>query len=70
MSTIDKAGILTDIKVIVRRYPAIEHGKLTGVHAIVVHQTDAPTVLTFADVYKHPEISYKSPGEAATATWK
>ena len=22
------------------------------------------------DVYKHPEISYKNPGEAASATWK
>lgn len=25
--------------------------------------------LTAADVYRHPEVSYKNPGEASTATW-
>ena len=26
--------------------------------------------LTSSDIYKHPEVSYKHPGEASTATWK
>ena len=26
--------------------------------------------LTSSDVYKHPEVSYKNPGEASTAVWK
>ncbi|WP_263139796.1 peptidoglycan recognition family protein [Pseudomonas sp. RIT-PI-AD] len=26
--------------------------------------------LTTSDVYRHPDVSYKSPGEASTATWK
>ena len=26
--------------------------------------------VTSADVYRHPEVSYKNPGEAATAVWK
>jgi N-acetyl-anhydromuramyl-L-alanine amidase AmpD len=43
MSTINKDGMLIDNKVILRRFPTIEHGPLVGVHAIVVHQTDAPT---------------------------
>lgn len=43
MSTVNKDGMLVDGRVILRRFPAIEHGKLAGVHAIVVHQTDAPT---------------------------
>jgi len=30
-------------KVILRRFPHIEHGSLASIHAIVVHQTDAPT---------------------------
>lgn len=43
MSIINKDGMLVEGKVILRRFPTIEHGKLSGVHAIVVHQTDAPT---------------------------
>jgi len=43
MSTINKDGMLIDNKVILRRFPTIEHGPLVGVHAVVVHQTDAPT---------------------------
>ena len=43
MSTINKDGLLIDVKVILKRHPVIEHGKLDGVYAIVVHQTDAPT---------------------------
>ncbi|NOU22000.1 MAG: N-acetylmuramoyl-L-alanine amidase [Methyloglobulus sp.] len=42
-STINKEGMLIDNRVILRRYPSIEHGALGGVHAIVVHQTDSPT---------------------------
>lgn len=26
--------------------------------------------LSSGDVYKHPDVSYKNPGEASTATWK
>lgn len=26
--------------------------------------------LTSGDVYRHPEVSYKNPGEASTAVWK
>lgn len=26
--------------------------------------------LIYSDVYRHPEVSYKSPGEASTAVWK
>ncbi|MBB3637039.1 hypothetical protein FHY06_000130 [Variovorax sp. BK613] len=43
MSTIDANGMLIDPKVILRRSPGIEHGTLSGVAAIVVHQTDSPT---------------------------
>ena len=58
MSKIDKEGILVDGKVIPRRFPAIEHGKLPGVHAIVVHQTDAPTA-------QHTFNSYLAGGNGA-----
>ena len=44
MSTINKDGMLIDGRVISRRFPSIEQGKLTGVHAIVLHQTDAATL--------------------------
>ena len=40
---IDKDGMLVDSKVIPRRFPAIEHGPLSEIRAIIVHQTDAPT---------------------------
>lgn len=43
MSTINTDGMLIDNKIIIRRFQTIEHGALDGVHAIVVHQTDAPT---------------------------
>ena len=43
MSSIDKNGMLIDPKVKQKRFKRIEHGKLTAIHAIVVHQTDAPT---------------------------
>lgn len=26
--------------------------------------------MTASDLYKHPEVSYKNPGEASTAVWK
>lgn len=26
--------------------------------------------LTAQDIYRHPEVSYKNPGEAGSATWK
>lgn len=43
MSKINKDGMLIDSRINRRRFPNIEHGALSGVHAIVVHQTDAPT---------------------------
>lgn len=43
MSTIDKEGMLSDTRIKLKRYKNIEHGKLSTVNAIVVHQTDAPT---------------------------
>ncbi len=43
MSKINKDGMLIHSKINRRRFPSIEHGALSGVHAIVVHQTDAPT---------------------------
>lgn len=51
MSTINKDGMLVDSRVIPRRLPAIEHGKLAGVRAIVVHQTDAPTAQQTFNAY-------------------
>ena len=38
-----KEGILVHPRIIVRRFPGIEHGPLPTVRAIVVHQTDAST---------------------------
>jgi N-acetyl-anhydromuramyl-L-alanine amidase AmpD len=43
MSSIDKDGMLLDPKVTLRRFTSIEHGNLSGVAAIVVHQTDSAT---------------------------
>ena len=58
MSTINTDGMLVDAKVILRRFSAIEHGKLAGVQAIVVHQTDAPTA-------QHTFNSYTAGGNGA-----
>ena len=43
MSTVDKDGMLIDAKITLKRYTSIEHGNLSAVKAVVVHQTDAPT---------------------------
>jgi N-acetyl-anhydromuramyl-L-alanine amidase AmpD len=43
MLSIDKTGMVVDQRVQSRRYPSIEHGTLTLVRAIVVHQTDSPS---------------------------
>ncbi len=43
MTSINSNGMIVNAKVVNRRFPHIEHGALQGVHAIVVHQTDAPT---------------------------
>ena len=43
MSTLDKNGMLISPKVILRRFPHIEHGPLNVVHGIIVHQTDSPS---------------------------
>lgn len=43
MSTIDSNGMLIDSRVTPRRFTNIEHGALSGVRAIVVHQTDTDT---------------------------
>ena len=58
MSTINKDGMLVASKVSRKRITSIEHGKLKHVHAIVVHQTDAPTI-------QHTFNSYKSGGNGA-----
>jgi len=42
-STIDKDGMLIHEKVSLKQFQHIEHGDLNSVHAIVVHQTGAPT---------------------------
>ena len=52
MSTIDANGMLIDPKVILRRSPGIEHGTLSGVAAIVVHQTDSPTAESSLNGYE------------------
>ncbi len=52
MSKIDKDGMLIDKKVTLRRFPNIEHGSLPGIHAIVVHQTDAPKAQNSFNSYK------------------
>lgn len=41
MATIDNQGMLVDRRIQARRFPGIEHGTLTQVHALVVHQTDS-----------------------------
>ena len=51
MSSIDEEGMLIDIKVVLRRFSSIEHGKLDGVHAIVVHQTEGPTAQSTFNSY-------------------
>jgi len=58
MSTINKDGMLIDKKVNLRRFQSIEHGVLSGVHAIVVHQTDSPTA-------QHTFNGYKAGGNGA-----
>jgi len=52
MSTINKEGILIDSKINLRRFQSIEHGVLSAVHAIVVHQTDSPTAQHTFNGYK------------------
>lgn len=44
MSSINADGMLVDPLVIARRFPSIEHGALKKVQAILIHQTDSPTV--------------------------
>lgn len=58
MSSIDKQGMLVDHRVILRRYAGMEQGPLSRVHAIVVHQTDAPTA-------QHTFNSYAAGGNGA-----
>ncbi len=53
MSTIDKEGMLIDQKVISKRHQSIEHGQLTSVHAIVVHQTDSSSADSTLNGYKN-----------------
>jgi N-acetyl-anhydromuramyl-L-alanine amidase AmpD len=38
-----KNGSVIHTKIQQKRYPGLEHGSLNTVHAVVVHQTDAPT---------------------------
>jgi len=50
-STIDKQGMVIDSRIRLQRYPGIEHGNLTAVHAIVVHQTDGSSAQAAFDSY-------------------
>ena len=43
MAELNDDGMLISEKITLRRFESIEHGNLPAVHAIVVHQTDAPT---------------------------
>jgi N-acetyl-anhydromuramyl-L-alanine amidase AmpD len=52
MSTIDKDGMLIDSRVLPRRSASIEHGELSGVHAIVVHQTDSSSAQATLNGYQ------------------
>ncbi len=58
MSKINKDGMLIDSRINQRRFLSIEHGMLSGVHGIVVHQTDAPTA-------QHTFNGYKAGGNGA-----
>ncbi len=58
MSTLDNDGMLLDDKVSLKRYTSIEHGNLTRVSAVVVHQTDAPSA-------QHTFNAYDSGGNGA-----
>lgn len=58
MSTLDNDGMLIDDKISLKRYTSIEHGNLTRVSAMVVHQTDAPTA-------QHTFNAYNSGGNGA-----
>jgi N-acetyl-anhydromuramyl-L-alanine amidase AmpD len=58
MSRINNNGMLIDNRIQLRRSPTIEHGQLSNIHAVVVHQTDAPTA-------QHTFNSYDSGGNGA-----
>jgi len=58
LSTLDNDGMLIDNKISLKRYTSIEHGNLTRVSAVVVHQTDAPTA-------QHTFNAYNSGGNGA-----
>jgi N-acetyl-anhydromuramyl-L-alanine amidase AmpD len=51
MSTVDKDGMLVDKKVTLKRYKSIEHGSLSAIHAIVVHQTTTATAQKIFNQY-------------------
>lgn len=49
---LDKEGMLVHSRIIAKRSTGLEHGKLTNLNAVVVHQTDAPTAKSTLDGYK------------------
>jgi N-acetyl-anhydromuramyl-L-alanine amidase AmpD len=51
MAGLDKNGMLSDSKIICKRFTQIEHGSLEAVHAIVVHQTDSGTAQSAFTAY-------------------
>lgn len=55
MATIDKNGMLQDSRIVPRRYMNLEHGALTQVNAIVVHQTDSSTDQSTFNCYANPK---------------
>ncbi|WP_010325294.1 N-acetylmuramoyl-L-alanine amidase [Marinobacterium stanieri] len=58
MAYLDENGMFIAEKISLNRFPSIEHGDLSSVSAIVVHQTAAPTA-------KHTFNSYEAGGNGA-----
>ncbi|MDA8519222.1 hypothetical protein [Acidovorax sp. NCPPB 4044] len=83
MLTIDPQGmVIQDARIIARREPKIERGRMDKVNGIVVHQTNTPTeaavfdqltqalAVPKAEIHRHPDVSYKNRTEASTAAWQ
>jgi hypothetical protein len=69
MATINNQGMLIDLRIQARRFPSIEHGTLTQVHAVVVHQTDSSSEqATFNAYVKGPNGAHSSSARAERST--
>ena len=51
MSSIDALGQLIHPRVVVKRYGHIEHGALSSINTVIVHQTDSPTASATFNAY-------------------